>query len=198
MIKIAVTGSIASGKSFFLNSLSKKSSIATISADREIAKMYQNETILQNVSNILNISNPTKENIKEVVLKEKWKLLKLESLLHKELNEVFSNFERSCRLKGYKACIFEIPLLFEKRSDKKYDFIINVELPIFLQRRRFIKRNGSLTNFNRFNNLQLHYSKKRTLTKVRRGISILNIKSESFTNNYYIKKLSKGIISQTI
>ena len=175
MLKVAITGGIASGKSYALKCI-KKLNYPIISADEEIQKIYKDELILKQLSKVFKVENLTKESIKPIVLQDKSKLKILEKILYKKLYSNFDKFERESRLKGYKMCFFEIPLLFEKQTHKKYDFIVNIEAPIFIQKRRFLMRAGSkLKDFYKFSNLQLHTAQKKYLINKVKGANILNI-----------------------
>ena len=190
MLKIAITGGIASGKSFFLK-VASDLKIPTISADEEIAKIYQDCSILSIISQALGVENPSKENIRPIVLKDKTKLKVLEKILYQELRKRFENFEENCRRKFVKACFFEIPLLFEKGTQKTYDKIINIETPIFIQKERFLTRSKvTEKDFYRFQSLQLHFQKKRFLTTRYNGVTLFNTLSrKAYINN--ITKLLK-------
>ena len=67
MLKVAITGGIASGKSYALKYFSSLG-YPVISADDEIQKIYQDKKVLNQISKIFNIKNATKETIKPIVL----------------------------------------------------------------------------------------------------------------------------------
>jgi dephospho-CoA kinase len=190
MLKVAITGGIGSGKSFILNKISQLK-MPVISADEEISKIYQNFEILAKIAKAFNLENITKDSIKPIVLKDKSKLKILEKILYKELYKNFQSFEDSCRRKNFKACFFEIPLLFEKKTECKYDKIINISVPLFIQKRRFLKRSGATEkDFYRFLALQLHGEKKKILTKKNKGIVLQNYGA---TNTFRIQKLLNNL-----
>ena len=175
MLKVAITGGIASGKSYALK-CALGLGYSVISADEEIQKIYKDEAVLSQLSLIFKVKNITKEALKPIVLKDKSKLKILEKILYKKLYSNFDKFERNCRLKGYKLCFFEIPLLFEKKTHNKYDYIINIEAPIFIQKARFLARKvGGEADFYKFVNLQLHILQKKHLLQRQKGVNILNI-----------------------
>lgn len=192
MLKIAVTGGIGSGKSFILQQISRYKS-KVISADAEINDIYHMESVMKKIAIELDILTPTKEKVKELVLQKRNMLLRLEKILYKQLNKNFRAFERKARLQKFKVCFFEIPLLFEKNLSHKYDAIINVEVPPFLQRRRFLLRNGNLKGFNYLKNLQFSLIKRRALCASQKGISFLNVKSRRELKNHLVVKLTKTV-----
>jgi dephospho-CoA kinase len=164
MLKIAITGGIASGKSFIINELAKLKK-PVISADEEISKIYQNPSIIKKLTQEFGVSS--KNEIKKIVTSDSIKLRKLEKILYFSLHKAFLEFERKSRKRGYKECFFEVPLVFEKNMSHKYDKIINIETPIFLQKRRFLKRLGaSNALFYQFKNLQFHNMKKSSLSNL--------------------------------
>jgi dephospho-CoA kinase len=163
MLKIAITGGIASGKSSILNVISSK--FPTISADAEIAKMYENPFILNEISQIFEKKVENKEDIRTLVLENPLKRRLLEKLLHKKLYQTFSDYERKNRLKGAKLCFFEIPLLFEKRKHRNYDASIIANSPLFVRKRRFLQRSGNIVNFNKFNKIQLQLEQKKSFSR---------------------------------
>lgn len=191
MLKVAITGGIASGKSLVLNCI-KMLGYPVISADNEIAKIYQDQAILDKLSKVFCTPNLTKEAIKPIVLKDKAKLKILETILYKKLYQNFNNFERECRMQKHALCFFEIPLLFEKRSEKKYDTIINLEVPIFIQKERFLKRgNHKESDFYKFKKLQLANSQKRHLLLKHKGYTLQNITSIKHLETEIAKILQK-------
>lgn len=183
MLKIAITGGIASGKSEALSAISRLG-IKTINADFEVAKMYENVAVKSQISQALGLQNPTKQSVKEVVFKDPPKLKILEKILYKRLRKNFANFERECRKKSFKCCVYEVPLLFEKNMQREYDLILNIETPLFMQRRRFLARKNAVEqDFYKFTSLQFPALKKRYLTAKYNGRTILNIHGKKILAN---------------
>jgi dephospho-CoA kinase len=175
MLKVAITGSVASGKSFILKQISKLN-YPIISADAEIAKMYKEPQTLSYISSLFGIKDVSKEKIREAIFLNASKRRLLEAFLHKKLRNKFTNFARKCRLQGLKVCFFEIPLLFENRTHKNYDKILIIDSPIFVRRRRFIARGGLEKDFYKFNRLQLQTNQKLNLGREKKKLLILNFK----------------------
>lgn len=172
LVKCAITGGIASGKTTALNYLRKKYSC--ISADEEIEKIYILKKVQEELKKELQIEDGTKEGVKKILFTNPNKIKTLERILYKYLFKNFSDFERMCRRRNRQICFFEIPLLFEKSMQKKYDFIINIETPIFLQKRNFLKRKQDIKIFNFLIKKQFALQKKIFLTKKFHGINIKN------------------------
>lgn len=172
MIKVVITGGIASGKSTALNYFKKR--FYTLSADEEIAKIYNMQKISDELKNNLGVAK--KEEVKELIKKDPYKIKLIERILYKELNKNFRNFERMCRRKNQKYCFYEIPLVFEKNMQRNYDLIINIESTLFKQKSNFLRRkNGDIKLFNFLKNNQFTLEKRRVLTKKNQGITILNL-----------------------
>ena len=171
MIKIVITGGIASGKSTALNYFKKK--FYTLNADAEIGKIYNMQKIADELKHNLGVA--TKEEVREEIKKNPYKMRVIERILYKQLNKNFMYFERMCRRKNQKYCFYEIPLVFEKNMQRNYDFIINIESSLFKQKSNFLKRqHGDAKLFHFLKNNQLTLEKRRALTKKYNGITILN------------------------
>lgn len=158
---VAVTGSIASGKSTFLQKIASKNT-PIFSCDEEIRKLYQNSKIINDIKKIIpNIIKDDKIN-KEVLLQkifENHKILKkLESILYPSLKKEIQKFASYHR--NAKTVYFEVPLLFEKNMSHLFDDIIVIIAPKKLRERRFKKKGGNMKLFRILNSLQFNEKKK--------------------------------------
>jgi dephospho-CoA kinase len=192
MLTVGITGGIASGKSEALK-IAYLLGYPTLTADGEIAKIYTQKVVLAQLSAIFKVKIKDKNDVKPIVLADKSKLKILEKVLYKTLNKNIDAFKRRARTRGYKICFLEIPLLFEKGFERRCDFIINIDTPVFIQKRRFLARKkGTLADFYKFTNLQLTQFQRRQKTLQLKGINVLNIKTKlNFRASFegYIKKL---------
>jgi dephospho-CoA kinase len=132
MLKVALTGSIASGKSLVLKELSKHFKV--INADKIAHSLYNKKSIKEKLLDFFGTYNRKKLSL--IVFKDKKKLKKLEKifwpLVLKEINKKI----RALKKKKIKVIVIEVPLLFEARLEKKFDFIILV----YCQRKKQIQR----------------------------------------------------------
>ena len=93
MIKIGITGSIASGKTTASKILSSKRG-SLFSADKFVKKLYKRKNLINVISNRLNlkINNKFKAALKNKILKDKTALKKLENILHPLVRKEMKNF----------------------------------------------------------------------------------------------------------
>ncbi|MCD7739816.1 MAG: dephospho-CoA kinase [Candidatus Gastranaerophilales bacterium] len=146
MIKTAITGNIASGKSQVEKILLSKGYkvadtdkindfilITDLSAIKEIKAAFNDEDILDENKNI------SKEKLGKIVFSTGLKKIKLEEILHKRINaKVEQFFEEN---KREKVCFVSVPLLFEANLENKYDKIIFVSADEDIRLKRLMERN---------------------------------------------------------
>ncbi len=152
MIKIAITGNIASGKSQIektLLSLGFKVIdtdkvnhfilMTDISAIKEIKEVFKNEDILDENSNI------SREKLGRLVFSKGDRKLRLESILHKRIFEKVNKFLEDN--KNEKVVFVSIPLLFETGQEKNFDKILFVSADKDVRLKRLMARNKYSENY---------------------------------------------------
>ena len=134
MIKIGITGSIASGKTTASEIISKKKG-PLFNADKDVKNLYQIKSFKNKVARKLNIKlNPKfKKELKNKILKNKNDLKKIEKLIHP--------LERKQMYKFIKL-------------NKHFDVIIFIKSDTKIRLKRFQKKGGSKKLFNLLNNHQ--------------------------------------------
>jgi dephospho-CoA kinase len=148
MLKIAVTGCIASGKSTLLNAISNRN-IPIFDCDTTIRQLYCRENIVREILtqfpeifvNGVFEKNILKNAINGCVQVRK----KLQSILYPYLYKEMEKFFTHHRRRNTPLVFIEIPLVFENRTLNKYDGVVIVKSPIFKRRQNFIKRNNDKT-----------------------------------------------------
>ena len=143
MIKIGLTGSIASGKSYVLNLFSDLYNIAIFSSDECVKELYKSNDQLKDFvkKHILEKDEElNKTNISENVFNNKEKLLKLEKFIHPLVKLARDRFIEQEKENNSKIVIVEVPLLFEKNLENDFDFIILVKTSSDLQEKRVLER----------------------------------------------------------
>ena len=127
MIVVGLTGGIASGKSFVINYLKRKK-IPTHESDLVVSKMYKKPSkdflsyLKKNgFSNSITNNKINKKIIRDTVFKNKNKKIILEKFIHKKTKSERKIFINKNRFK--KIVFLDVPLLFEKKLDKEFDFI---------------------------------------------------------------------------
>ena len=146
MIVVGLTGGIASGKSFVANYLKKKK-IPTHESDKFIKKIYLKKDkkfinfLLNNGFQNSIKKNKIDKNIKKKeIFSYKSKKEKLEQYLHKEVKK-----ERGLFLKNNKKkqiVFLDIPLLLEKKLEKTCHYVCSTIAPIYIRKKRALKRAG--------------------------------------------------------
>ena len=159
MIKIGITGSIASGKSTVSRLLAKKR-ISIFSADLVVKKIYKSENFLKRIKSIFLLKNNfnIKAQLKEKI-KDNYKQLKrLEKVIHPLVRKEMKFFLK--QKKNDKFCICEIPLLIESKLTKFFDFVVFVDAKKSIRLKRYIKNKGDKKIFFALNKRQLSRRKK--------------------------------------
>ena len=143
MIKIGLTGSIASGKSYVLNLFSDLYNIPIFSSDECVKELYKSNDQLKDFvkKHILEKDEElNKTNISEKVFNNKEKLLKLEKFIHPLVKLARDRFIEQEKENNSTIVIVEVPLLFEKNLENDFDFIILVKTSSDLQEKRVLER----------------------------------------------------------
>ena len=186
MIKIGITGSIASGKTTVAKILAKKK-YPLFSADKIVKKLYKKKTFLKKLKKIIQIEKNKyfKKNLREIIIKGKKKLEKLESLIHPIVRKEMRNF--TIRNKGKRICVYEIPLLFESKLSNYFNIIIFVHSKKNIREKRYLAKHNDKKLFLFLNNKQLKPKKKimlsdflinnnKSLIELRKNVSIVSKK----------------------
>jgi len=159
MIKIGITGSIASGKTTASKILSEKRG-PLFSADKVIARFYKKKDFRDLIFKKLKISKKKdlKRLLKEKILKNVKYLKKLEKIIHPLVRKEMRNF--TILNKGKEKVFYEIPLLIENKLMKNFDLIFFIKAKKQLRLKRFIKKGGEKKLFDLLNNKQIPDAKK--------------------------------------
>lgn len=143
MIKIGLTGSIASGKSYVLNLFSDLYNVPIFSSDECVKELYKSNDQLKDFikKHILEKNEVfSKTNISENVFNNEEKLLKLEKFIHPLVKSARDSFIIQEKKNNSKIVIVEVPLLFEKNLENDFDFIILIKTSSDLQEKRVLER----------------------------------------------------------
>jgi len=146
MILIGLTGTIGSGKTFALNFFRSKK-IKVFSADEEVKKILEKKTVKEKIYKLFPKSfigkKLNKTMLASIVFGEKKKLRKLEKIIHpyvRKKKKIFLNINKKKKL-----TIMEIPIIFEQKAEKNYDYIILMDVNKKIQFQR-IKKRKNITN----------------------------------------------------
>lgn len=147
MLKIAITGGIASGKST-VSGYIKELGYAVYDADKIYAELLKNEEIVLKICDLVGVNPKNAEKkaeldrqaVAEKVFSDKGLLKKLNeythTLVYDEINKI-----ADC-LTENKMAFFEIPLLFESKRENSFDKVIVVLRDKKEKIKALEKRNG--------------------------------------------------------
>ncbi len=174
-MKVAVTGNIGSGKSEFINFISKLG-FYYISSDVIISNLYKDDKtrsiILQKLD--LNERNYKQEIINKIH----------NEVFNRRLKKVIYPFLYSKRRficqkhKTYQPIFYEVPLLYEEKLNHDYNVTVFIKADINKRRQRVLNRGVSKNYFTLMNNKQINENIKKiksTFTLNNNG-SILNLR----------------------
>ena len=159
MIKIGLTGSIASGKTTASKIISNRRG-PLFSADKVVKKLYSKNSFKRLVSSKLGfkLNQNIKKEIKKKILQKKGNLKKLEKIIHPLVRKEMFVFLKKNKDKNF--LFFEIPLLVESKLQKYFDVIIFIRSKNRLRLRRYLSNKGSMELFSLLNKHQMKDSKK--------------------------------------
>jgi len=159
MIKIGITGSLASGKTTASKILSNKRG-PLFSADKAVKELYQSKHFKSLIGKRFKIqdNNQIKRSLKKLILENKENINKLEKIIHPLVRKKMRNFTSQNRNK--KLLFYEIPLLIESKLMKHFNVIIFIKAKKQLRLKRFKSKNGKKKLFNLLNKKQMIDAKK--------------------------------------
>ncbi|MBQ3102233.1 dephospho-CoA kinase [bacterium] len=142
MIKVAITGNIASGKSA-VEDVIKSQGFKTLCADKIVADLYKNKEILSQLKNTFGTLE--KKEIAQIVFNDKEKKLELERIIHPYVKNEIEKF--ILNNSSEKAVFVSVPLLFEAGFENLFDKIIFVTADENIRLERVMKRDNCDKNF---------------------------------------------------
>ena len=180
MIKIGITGSLASGKTTVAKIFAGKK-FPLFSADKEVKEIYKQRIFIQKVSKKFKFRNvkSIKSKMKKIISKNNNSIKDLEKIIHPIVRKKIKSFIK--KNKKQKIIFFEIPLLIESKLMKNYDIVIFVNSSKKVRKNRYLKRGSSEKMFNLLDKNQLTPQ-----TKIKFSDYVIN-------NNGSLKKLKKKI-----
>lgn len=181
MLKIAVTGIIGSGKTYFCKALEERG-YKVVYSD-EIAKKLaeENENLKQEIINCFGEEAYTNEGkyngkfISGIVFNNSAKMIMLNNVFKPYLIESFNNIEHE-----HGILFYESALVFEHKLQSNFDLVICTYAPYEKIRKRLVSRNGySKEDIDR--RLSSQYTQEYKM-----GLSDICINTDSYT---YLSKL---------
>ncbi|HSA06299.1 MAG TPA: dephospho-CoA kinase [Candidatus Gastranaerophilales bacterium] len=133
MIKIAITGNIASGKSL-VEEFFRQEGAATLDADKIVHDLLKNnQNIIKSVYELFNsygfeVKNKKgsidRQKVGQIAFSDTKKLKALEKIIHPEVKKVIEEFFQLNKEK--KLVVISVPLLFESDMENMFDYVIAV------------------------------------------------------------------------
>ncbi len=158
MIKVGITGSLASGKTTASKILSSKRG-PLFSADLAVKELYNKSSFKSLLSKKFGIKkNQIKKTVKNLILKDKSHLKKLEKIIHPLVRKKMKKF--TLKNSNKKILFYEIPLLVESKLMKFFDVLIFIKSKKEIRFRRFKSKKGNKKLFSILNNQQMSDKKK--------------------------------------
>ena len=159
MIKIGITGSLASGKTTASRIISAGQG-PLFSADVVVRKLYKTNKFRKVVSKKFKINNNSniKSILKKKIIKDKKNIRMLEKIIHPFVRKEMKKFIIKNKYK--KLLFFEIPLLIESNLIKNFDIILFIKANTNIRLKRFKSKGGNIKLFKILNNKQFSDAKK--------------------------------------
>ena len=162
MYKIGITGSIGTGKTTIAN-IFALFNIPIFNADREIKNILRKNEIKKKLKDIwplvIKKNHIDKLKLREIIFSNNTEKTKLEKLLYPYLSIEFKKFETN----NYKEkiLVYDVPLIYETRTEKIYDIILLAHCSKKVQRERVLTRDKiSNTLFEKILASQLSFEDK--------------------------------------
>ena len=159
MIKIGITGSLASGKTTASKMLSFRRG-PLFSADKVVKEFYQNRNFQSFIRKRFKIkkNNQIKKTLKNLILKDKKNIKRLEKIIHPLVRKKMRNFTLQHKKKRF--LFYEIPLLIESKLMKHFNVVIFIKAQKQLRLRRFLSKSKDKKLFDALNDKQMNDTKK--------------------------------------
>lgn len=144
MIRLGLTGSMATGKSTVAG-MFKKRGVPIYDADKAVHALYENEAVGpvgELFPNAVVNGRIERAELSKYVLGNKENLAKLEAIVHPLVHQKMHAFLREHEEKNTQLVILEIPLLFETGKDYPLDKIAVTFCDDEIQKQRALSRPG--------------------------------------------------------
>lgn len=146
MIRIALSGSIGMGKSTVLQMFADYGA-AVWDADAAVHRLYAKggaaaPFIEKEFPDAVAGGGVDRARLAKLVLGDMAAVARLEAIVHPLVAADRDAFSAAAEKAGADAAVFDIPLLFEKGSEKYFDAVVVVSAPADVQRARVLARPG--------------------------------------------------------
>ncbi len=164
MLKVGLTGSIATGKST-VEKIFKKLGIPVIDADEIVHQLLKRRDIKEKIVNLLGDvldknGEIDRKKVAEIIFSNPEKRKQLEQIIHPEVFKYIQDWLKAQEKNKNKIAIVSVPLMIETGSYKNYDKIIVVYAPEEIQLKRLIKKGMSEEEARKRINAQMSIDEK--------------------------------------
>ncbi len=143
MIVIGLTGSIAMGKSEVARVFAD-AGLAIFDADNQVHELYDShfgaELLRPFVPDAIVGERVDRQKLTQIALADRQKLERVEKIVHAEIARQRLAFIEEQEKAGHAIVVVDIPLLFEKSSEKEVDVTVVVSAPLEQQKQRALAR----------------------------------------------------------
>lgn len=152
MMRVALTGGIASGKTTVSDTFS---ALGVPIADADVLAreaVHIGSPGLQQISNrfgatiLLADGSLDRAALRNIIFEDKKARSDLESIVHPEVRRLTDNLLQSFEKSGHPYCLVVVPLLVETKQQIRYDYVIVVDVEKEVQIQRLRARDGSTEN----------------------------------------------------
>jgi len=146
MVKVGLTGGIASGKTSVANWFAEKG-LPVINADQVVHELMALEPVISAVRRefgpeVIRDGRIDRSLLGEKVFGDAKARARLEKIIHPLTARAVEEKCAALEKEHYPLVILDVPLLFEAGWDKKVDQVWVVYVPPVVQKKRLIQRNG--------------------------------------------------------
>jgi len=144
VLKIGLTGSIATGKSTVLNHIAALG-IPVFSSDEAVHRLYAGaavEPIERLFPGVTAAGRVDRDRLSAELLKAPTRLAELEALVHPMVRNEVTYFFKAEEGRGAPLAVVDVPLLFERGFDYGLDAVIVTTVDEAIQRERALARPG--------------------------------------------------------
>jgi dephospho-CoA kinase len=146
LIRLGLTGSIGMGKSTTA-AMFRDLGVPVYDADAEVHAAYAQGgacvgPVGEAFAGVVRNGAIDREALRQVVLADPAALVRLNEIVHPIVGELRHGFFEKLEADGADLVVLDIPLLFEKGSERTMDAVVVVTAPPELQRERVLQRPG--------------------------------------------------------
>jgi len=144
MLRLGLTGSIATGKSTALSAFAQLG-VPVFSSDEAVHQLYAGEAVAPVGALFPGVARDgviDRAELSRQLLAEPEKLAQLEAIVHPLVRAKMTEFLDSARESGAKLAVVDIPLLYETGFDYGLDKVAVTWCPPAIQRERAMRRPG--------------------------------------------------------